>query len=115
MVMRRGVVAMVEFCRGGPLHNECAVAIFFGGGCNNHPFGFQIQRLDLPFSIFCLNIFEFTVAVFLWCEGGSKMNMMGIIIWELIDCRQATVTIHTENDSVASSAFCARPGSMIYP
>ncbi len=72
MVMRRGVVAMVEFSRGGLLHNECAVAIFFGGGCNNYPFGFQIQRLDLPFSIFCLNIFEFAVVVFCGVGGVQK-------------------------------------------
>jgi hypothetical protein len=31
MVMRRGVVAMVEFCMRALLHNECAVAIFLEG------------------------------------------------------------------------------------
>jgi hypothetical protein len=43
------------------------------------------------------------------------MNMMGIIIWKLIHCQQATVAIHTENDSEASSAYRAGPGTMVYP
>ena len=115
MVKRRGAVVRVEFWRGALLHNECTMAIFSEGGCNNHPFGFQRQRLDLPSSIFRLNFFECAVAVFLRCGGGSKMNMMGIIIWKLIHCRQATVTIHTENDSEASSAYRAGPGTMVYP
>jgi hypothetical protein len=29
---------------GSLLHNECMVAIFFGGGSNNHPFEYQRQR-----------------------------------------------------------------------
>ncbi len=66
MVERRGAVVRVEFWRGALLLNERAMAIFFGGGYNNHPFEFQRQRLDLPFSIFRLNIFECAVAFFLW-------------------------------------------------
>jgi hypothetical protein len=54
-------------------------------------------------------------SVFCGVGGGSKINMMGIIIWKLIHCRQATVTIHTENDSEASSAYRAGPGTMMYP
>jgi hypothetical protein len=54
---------------GSLLHNERAMAIFFGGGSNNHPFGFQRRWLAPPFSIFRLNIFERVVAVFLWCGG----------------------------------------------
>ena len=115
MVKRRGAVVWAEFWRGALLHNDCAMVIFFGGGCNNHPFGFQRQRLDLPYSIFHLSIFECAAAVFLRCGGGSKINMMGIIIWKLIHCQQATVTIHTENDSEASSAYRAGPGTMMYP
>ena len=62
-----------------------------------------------PFLYFRLNIFECAVAFFFAMWGGSKMNMMGIIIWK------ATVTIHTENDSEASSAYRAGPGTMVYP
>ena len=48
---------------GSLLHDERAKAIFFGGGCNNHPFEFQRQRFGFSFSIFRLNIFECAVAV----------------------------------------------------
>ena len=68
-----------------------------------------------PFLYFRLNIFECAVAFFFAMWGGSKMNMMGIIIWKLIHCWQAAVTIHTDNDSEASSAYHAGPGTMVYP
>jgi hypothetical protein len=68
-VERRGAVVGVHLVGGSLLQNERAKAIFFGGGSNNHLFGFQRWRLDLPFSVFCLNIFERAVVVFLWCGG----------------------------------------------
>ena len=69
MGKRRGAVVRVELWGGGLVCNECAMAIFFGGGSSNHSLGFQRQRLVLPFSIFCLNIFECALAVSLWCGG----------------------------------------------
>ena len=69
MVEHCSAVVRVEFWRGALIQNERALAIFLRGGCNNHPFGFHRQWLDLPFSIFHLNIFEFAVAVFLRCRG----------------------------------------------
>ena len=74
MVERPGTVLRVEFCRGTLLHNECTMAIFFGGGCNNHPIEFQgkWKLFGFSFSIFRLNIFECAVVVFWWCGGGQK-------------------------------------------
>ena len=72
MVERRIAVVRVEFWRGAFLLNERVMVIFFGGGYNNHPFGSQRLWLDLPFSIFCLNIFECAVAVF--CGVGGFKN-----------------------------------------
>jgi len=69
-VERRGAVVGVNLVGGGSLlHDERAKAIFFGEGCNNHPFEFQRQRFGISFSIFRLNIFERAEAVFLWCGG----------------------------------------------
>ena len=40
-VEHRGAVVGVPLVGGSLLHNELAMAIFFRGGSNNHPFGFQ--------------------------------------------------------------------------
>ena len=113
---RHGAVLGVELGRGALLHNERAMAIFFEGGCNNHPFECQRRRFDLPFSIFCLNIFERAVAFFLWC-GGVQNEHDGDHYLEThsLSTSNSNITIHTECESAASSAYCAGPGTMVPP
>ena len=57
MVERPGAVVRVEFWRGALLLNECAMAILFGGGSNNHPVNIPEAAFGSHFLYFLFEYF----------------------------------------------------------